>query len=66
MPFHGLSLLLFVVIVIASVVALFRFIKGDGGRGIPRASALDALDERYARSEINREEYLEKKRDLGG
>lgn len=66
MPFHGLSFLLFLVIVIASVVALFRFIRGDGGRGKSRASALEALDERYARGEIKREEYLEKKRDLGG
>ncbi len=66
MPFHGLSFLLFLVIVIASVVALFRFIRGDGGRKKSRASALDALDERYARGEINREEYLEKKRDLVG
>ncbi|MHB0889587.1 SHOCT domain-containing protein, partial [Acidithiobacillus sp.] len=29
-------------------------------------TALKALGERYARGEIGREEYLEKKRDLGG
>lgn len=66
MPFHGLSFLLFLVIVVASIVALFRFIRGDGARGKSRTPALDALGERYARGEINRDEYLEKKRDLAG
>jgi putative membrane protein len=32
---------------------------GEGGR-----SALDQLDERYARGEIDREEYLERKKDI--
>ena len=31
-----------------------------------RSPALHALEERYARSEIGRDEYLEKKRDIGG
>lgn len=34
-----------------------------GGR---RSPGLDALDERYARGEINRDEYLEKKRGMTG
>lgn len=29
-----------------------------------RSPALEALEERYARGEINREEYLQKKRDI--
>ena len=35
-------------------------------RGTPqrRPAALDVLEERYARGEIGRDEYLEKKRDL--
>jgi uncharacterized membrane protein len=35
----------------------------SGGR---RNSALDILDERYARSEIDREEYVQRRRDLLG
>lgn len=31
-----------------------------------RSPALQALEERYARGEIGRDEYLEKKRDIGG
>jgi putative membrane protein len=31
-----------------------------------RSPGFDALDERYARGEINRDEYLAKKRDLAG
>ena len=30
-----------------------------------RSTASELLEERYARGEINREEYLQKKRDLG-
>ncbi|WP_255565169.1 SHOCT domain-containing protein [Methylovirgula sp. HY1] len=31
-----------------------------------RPSGLDILEERYARGDINREEYLQKKHDLSG
>lgn len=31
-----------------------------------RSPALDGLEQRYASGEIDRDEYLEKKRDLGG
>lgn len=31
-----------------------------------RSSGLDVLEERYARGEINRDEYLQKKKDIGG
>ena len=37
------------------------------GYGVERrSSALDLVEERYARGEINRDEYLEKKRDITG
>ena len=40
---------------------------GMMGYGVERrSSALDVLEERYARGEINRDEYLEKKRDITG
>jgi putative membrane protein len=31
-----------------------------------RSPGLDVLEERYARGEINRDEYLQKKKDIGG
>ncbi len=68
MPFHGILSLLILVLVIAALVALVRSIWG-GGHGIHRRGrsvGLDVLDERYAKGEINRDEYMQKKRDLGG
>jgi len=37
-------------------------------RGLPprRSPGLDVLEERYARGEINRDEYLQKKKDIEG
>ena len=46
-------------ITVAAVVAIVRGVRT--GR---RSSALDALDERYARGEISSEEYQERKRQL--
>lgn len=60
MPFGGLlSLALLVGIV-------FIVMRGLGGRNFrARSPALDTLEERYAKGEIQRDEYLQKKRDLG-
>lgn len=69
MPLHGILALLIIVLVILGVVALVRAL-GAGGRHRARdggrSPGLDLLEERYARGEIEREEYLQKKRDLGG
>lgn len=72
-PFHFLIPLLFLAIVIAVIVLAVRYAMGWGGHPIGpgygierRSSALDVLEERYARGEINRDEYLEKKRDITG
>ncbi|MGI3213334.1 SHOCT domain-containing protein [Roseovarius tibetensis] len=63
MPFPGILWLLFLGVVIAGIVLLIRS-RGEtsppgGGR-----SAMDVLDERYARGEIDREDYLQRKDDL--
>jgi hypothetical protein len=53
----------------AGVVMLVRYATGWGDhspRLERRSPGLDALEERYARGEIKRDEYLEKKRDITG
>jgi putative membrane protein len=60
---------LILALLIAAVVWFFR--RNDRSSGERRnadghSSALDVLEERYARGEIDRDEYLQKKRDLTG
>lgn len=67
MPLHGILTFLVLVLVIVGLVALVRLMFGGGAqrpRGHGHSPGLDALDERYAKGEINREEYLQKRRDL--
>jgi putative membrane protein len=52
--------------IVAFVVWLVRSFTGPPMHYVPprRSPGLDALEERYARGEINREEYLQKKQDI--
>jgi putative membrane protein len=62
----GFGMLLFWGLLIFGLVALGRYVWGSGtgaGRDGDK-SALDLLKERYARGEIEREEFEQKKRDL--
>ena len=68
-PFHFIIPLLFLALVVTVVMLLVRYATGwsDHPPTVGRRSmGLDALDERYARGEINRDEYLEKRRDITG
>lgn len=69
MGFGAFGMLLFWGLLIIGVVALVRWMA-DGARGRDRPyetkSPLDLLAERYARGEIDRAEYLEKRADLTG
>ncbi len=56
-------MLLFWGVVIAGIVVGIRWLVHQG-RGPRSDSALDILRERYARGEIDREEFLARKRDL--
>lgn len=64
---HGL---LWLVLIILGIVVLVRYIGRDSsGRPAPpdepsRETALDVLKKRYARGEIDKTEFDEKKRDL--
>ena len=66
MPMLGFGMLfmaLFWVALIVGVVLVVRWLMGQGGA--PREdSALDILKKRYARGEINKQEFEERKRDL--
>jgi putative membrane protein len=56
-------MLVFWGVLIAGIVLAIRWLAGQGGR--PRADrAFDILRERYARGEINKDEFDAKQRDL--
>ncbi len=61
----GLGMLLFWGLLIAALVALFRVSCRSGNRKTEK-SALDLLEERYARGEIGRDEFEQIRRDLQG
>lgn len=63
MGFGWIFMILFWVLVILIVLGLGRWMIGMGSqRGAPPGkSALDILDERYARGEIGKAEYEEKR-----
>ncbi len=68
----GFGMLLFWGLVIAAVAVLIKFFTGSRTFGLgekekpgeKEKSPLDILKERYARGEIEREEFEQKKRDL--
>jgi putative membrane protein len=70
---YGLAHMIAWIVIIAAVVLLCGWVMrsvcmpGMRHHAMPsRSPGLDVLEERYARGEINRDEYLEKKKDIGG
>jgi len=65
---HMVVWVVILIAIIVGVVWLVRSMAAQGGHQLPsrRSPGLDVLEERYARGEINREEYLQKKRDITG
>jgi len=59
-------MILFWVVIIVAVVILVKWLAGGSSRiDLPREkTALDILKERYARGEIGKEEFEQKKREL--
>ncbi len=55
-------------LVIWGIVSLIRWLAATAGNNpLPQgASSLEILKQRYARGEINKEEFEQKKKDLGG
>ena len=67
MGFGGIFMVLFWVVIIAAVVVLARWLLGGFGQDDQAGgkSALDVLKERYASGAIGREEFEQKRRDIG-
>jgi len=62
---HGIIPLVFIVALVLGVFLLVRVMRTGSAPSSGRPTALSTLEERYAKGEIEREEYLEKKQDLG-
>jgi len=55
---------IFWILLLAGLVLLIKYLwEGSGAKGA-HESALDILKKRYAKGEINKEEFEEKKKDL--
>jgi len=65
-PIGMIIWLVILIAIVALVVWLVRSLASPTSHHLPpqRSAGLDVLEERYARGDINREEYLQKKRDL--
>jgi putative membrane protein len=53
-----------ILLLVLVVFAVFAVTRGRGSSGGKSANALDLLNERYARGEIDREEFLQRKKDI--
>lgn len=65
MGFGMIGMVLFWVLIIVGLIALVRWLSGSSSTPAATKTAMDLLSERYARGEIDRREFEEKKRDLG-
>jgi putative membrane protein len=61
-----LAMLISVFVLVFIFVWLMRWSFGGGHRHHRERSALDVLDERFARGEIDRKDYDERRKVLGG
>lgn len=68
MGFGMITMVLFWILVMLGIVVLVRWVgRSSIASGSPNTrTALDILKERYARGEIDRQEFEEKKRDIAG
>ncbi len=64
MGFGWLIMVLFWILVIVGIVYIVKLIAGAGKKEGREETALDILKKRYAKGEINKEEFEEKKKDL--
>ncbi len=63
----AVHMLLFWALIVLAIVALVRYLSRTSSTDDkPDKSPIDVLKERYARGEIDKQEFEEKKRDLTG
>ena len=64
------GMIIWPLVLIALVVGVIWYVRSPSyagtGRMPRRSSGLDILEERYARGEIERDEYLQKKQEISG
>ena len=67
MGFGGIGMILFWLLIIIGIGILTKWLAGGpSGSDSPREkTVLDVVNERYVRGEINREEFEQKKHDVG-
>lgn len=61
---HWLGMIFWLVLIIAGIVLLVRWISGQQARLTQQDSAIDILKKRYARGEISKKEFEEKRPNL--
>lgn len=68
MGFGWIFMVLFWALVILGIAAIAKWLMGASRRSQPSApaTAMEILEQRYARGEIGRDEFEQRKRDLQG
>lgn len=61
-----LMMILFLALVVVVVVLVVRWLGGAHGAAPPAKAPLDILHERFARGEVDKDDYEERRRLLGG
>ncbi|UCD36014.1 MAG: SHOCT domain-containing protein [Nitrospiraceae bacterium] len=64
MGFGWVSMIVFWVLVVLGIVSVIKMIAGGAHKTEKPETAMDVLKKRYARGEIDREEFEQKKKDL--